>query len=491
MAKKRKKSRKQKKLKSGRNRTPISGHLHVGKELLPPFAKLGDKVVFSSWVDHRLPEMLWAILIRAIGSQQYAINQFWRVLNFIGGHSKREALSDITHTGIAKLDTSLREEFISMVIEPLEIGSALSTLRLFQGLPAQDIWYKLLPEEPLNLDLLMSAVGATLWHQSQSATDCRWLRVMVQVVSGKFHIPKEMAEEWFGYPDKGDQRKVRPSIRAAEIAPGTIDPPDLNWAKSFWDEAWRNTPCFRLSNNTEKVVIAQVVTRNRINEIMTALEEHWEHTHVTTEIDTKHDAIFGTTFYSLRLLDELMGLGVGTGIIGRIGLRSILEIHINLRYLLRKDDMALWKKWRTFGAGQAKLNALRFDENLEPPKYIDVESIERIANEDIWEELLTISIGSWSGHNLRKLSENAGLKDTYDKYYSWTSGYVHGTWGPVREACYQTCANPLHRLHRYPERRLLPDTVNDAAELVDEILGDLDKAYPSFPLRILGKKADT
>jgi hypothetical protein len=80
-----------------------------------------------------------------------------------------------------------------------------------------------------------------------------------------------------------------------------------------------------------------------------------------------------------------------------------------------------------FGAGQAKLNALRFDDVLEPPKYIDVDNIERIAGEDIWEEFLTINIGSWSGLDLRRLSEKSGLKDTYDKYYSWTSGYVHGT----------------------------------------------------------------
>ena len=147
----------------------------------------------------------------------------------------------------------------------------------------------------------------------------------------------------------------------------------------------------------------------------------------------------------------------------------------------------LWEKWRMYGAGQAKLNALKFDDNIDPPKNIDIESIERIAGEDLWEELLTINIGNWSGLDLRRLSEKADLKDIYDSHYSWSSGYTHGTWGPIREACYQTCGNPLHRLHRYPERRALTETVEDAAQLVDCILEDVDVAYPPFTERIVQK----
>jgi hypothetical protein len=83
------------------------------------------------------------------------------------------------------------------------------------------------------------------------------------------------------------------------------------------------------------------------------------------------------------------------------------------------------------------------------------------------------------------MSERVGLKNAYDQYYSWTSGYAHGMWGPIRESCYETCGNPLHRLHRYPSRNYLQDVVDDAAVLIDEILNDLDKAFPKFSDRIL------
>ena len=140
-------------------------------------------------------------------------------------------------------------------------------------------------------------------------------------------------------------------------------------------------------------------------------------------MDPKHDAIFGMAFYCLRILDEMMGIGIGNGALGRLGIRTILEVRITLAYMLMNDTPELWKEWREYGSGQAKLNALKFDESIDPPKYIDVDIIESIVSEDIWEELRTINLASWHRLDLRKLSEQASLKDAYDQHYSWTSGY--------------------------------------------------------------------
>lgn len=488
MAKGKKKNPKRKATKSGKNRTPISGHKHVDGQLLPPFATaMGGKMQFSSWMNDRLPEMLWTALIIASVDRDYALWQFRRILNFIGKHEHKNQFYDLTLTGIAKLDKALRTELIRFMAEPPEASVALSSLRLFVSLPGKEEWHQELPTIEPDVGLLMNAVGCTLWHQTQEATDCRWVRLMAQVISGKFHIPAETADKWFKYPNEGDQRSVRPSIRAAEIAQNPLEPPDLTWPNAFWNEAWENTPCIALSQRYSQPSVDKVVTRQAISELRENLEAHWNQTHSTTAIDAKHDAIFGMAFYCLRILDEMIGIGVGTSVLGRLGLRTILEVRINLKYLLAQDKAELWKKWREYGAGQAKLNALKFDDSIDPPKYIDVESIEQISGEDIWEEFLTVNLASWSGLDLRKLSERSGLKDTYDKHYSWTSGYSHGMWGPIRETCYQTCGNPLHRLHRYPERRSLQDTVDDAAMLVDEIIQHVDEAYATFERRLLSK----
>lgn len=483
-----KKRKKKNKSRSGKNRTSLQDHKKVGKQLQSAFAQIGDKMTFSSWSNDRLPEMIWAAVIRVIDDQDYAIFEFRRILKFIGEHKSKEDLSDITLTGIAKLEETLREELIGFILENEATASALTVLTLFENLPACDTWIKLLPKSQPYLGILMSAVGFNLPHQSQEATDCRWLRLMAQVITGKFQIPREMAEQWFGYPYKGDLKAIRPSIRASEIIHNPFEEKDLTWPNSFWEEAWMKSPCLALMEEKEVTInVEDAVSRADVTALIQKLEEHWSNTHSTTGIDARHDSVFGITFYVLRVLDELLGIGIGTGILGRLGLRTILECHISLRYLLTKDNDDLWKKWRSYGAGQAKLNALRFDELMDAPKHIDIKTIETIAGEDLWEEFLNIELGSWSGLDLRKLSEKVGVKDAYDAHYSWTSGYSHGTWGPIRESCYETCGNPLHRLHRYPKQQNLPDTITDACILVDAVLDDMNKAYPGFDDRLRSK----
>lgn len=478
--------KKRKKARSLRNRTPLSGHTRAGKQLTPPLAKMGDKLAFSSWANDRMPDMLWAVIIRGMHNQELAITEFRRILKFVGEHDQREQFSDISLSGIAKLDSDLRKQFITHVVSNPITASALTVFRLFKELPARDDWLKHLPTTEPDVDLLMTSVALNFSHQSQEATDCRWVRLMGQLLSGKFHVPKEMAETWVGYPYVGDQHSVRPSIRAAEIMENPLEPRDTTWPRAFWKEAWENTPCFMLRDDGSEMRIEPSITRARIREVEQRIEEHWHQSHTTTEVDARHDAVFGVALYALRLLDEMIGIGVGVGVLGRLGLRTLVEAYLNLHYLISKDDQRLWKKWRTYGAGQAKLNALRFDTDMDAPKFISTEWLDQMASEDLWEEFLTIELGSWSGLDLRKLSERSGTKDIYDSHYSWTSGYAHSTWGAVRESCFATCGNPLHRLHRYPSRNNLPDTVSDAVMLADLILDELNTAYPGFETRLKG-----
>lgn len=482
-----KKTRKKKPSRSGKNRTALLDHKKVGSELQPGFAQIGDKMTFTSWSNERLPEMLWAAIIRVIQDQDSAIAEFRRVITFVSTHLEKEKLSDLSITGISKLDENLRGEFLDFLMSNPKTASALTVLTLFKNLPARESWLKVLPPIEPELNILMTAVGMCLPHQSQEATDCRWLKLMLMVVAGKFHAPREMVEPWINYPYEGDQRSVRPSIRSCEMAFNPMVEQDLTWSNNFWAESWENTPCLELFPESDTNSEERCCDLEEIHKLRGELEEHWEKTHSTTGVDAKHDGVFGTAFYTLSILSEIVSIGVNTGVLARLGLRTILETHISLRYLIQKNDDQLWTKWRTYGAGQAKLNALKFDELVEPPKFINTETLESIAGEDLWEEFINIELGSWSGADLRKLSDKAGLKSSYDQYYSWSSTYSHGTWGAIREVCFQTCGNPLHRLHRYPKESVLPDTLQDACILVNEILNDLSDVYPSFSPRLLRK----
>ena len=298
---------------------------------------------------------------------------------------------------------------------------------------------------------------------------------------------EDFAETLLNYPDLEPGAAEGARVRATEGALPDSMRPESKWPTAFWQEAWEKTPCFMLAKRSATGEIQTSTTRQKMNELTENLKEHWSQTHSMTAVDAKHDATFGMAFYALRILTEMMAFGISNGILSRLGIRTILEIRINLKYLIDENKSELWQKWRRYGASQAKLSSLKLDDFSEPPKYISKETIEYIASEDVWEELLTIDIGNWANGDLRKMSEQVQLKDTYDQHYPWTSTYAHGMWGGIRESSYQTCGNPLHRLHRYPERQPLQDCLYDAVSLVDEIIEHIDNEYPSFAYRLLSQ----
>ena len=113
-----------------------------------------------------------------------------------------------------------------------------------------------------------------------------------------------------------------------------------------------------------------------------------------------------------------------------------------------------------------------------------------IANEDKWVEFVPINLGHWDATTLRNMAEEAKLKDLYDKFYNYTSGFMHGNWGAVRESVYQKCINPLHRYHRGPtcDLPLMPSVTKEAFEVTNKILDCLSIAYPTFDFRFTKAK---
>ncbi len=65
---------------------------------------------------------------------------------------------------------------------------------------------------------------------------------------------------------------------------------------------------------------------------------------------------------------------------------------------------------------------------------------------DKWVEFIPINLGHWDSANLRKMAEEVKLKDLYDKFYNYTSGFMHGNWGAVRESVYQKMRKPFASL---------------------------------------------
>jgi len=441
--------------------------------------------------------MLWAALIVSHLEQQVALPLMECGIDFLGekrveeesisGKSHVSIDCDVTQTGLSQMDPELLHGFLGELTPNKKSRSILRPLLLFDDLPACEAWVEALKMEPEPDDWhhLMKAVAFTLDHQSQEATDCRFVRVMAAIAGGRCRFTQETSyilDELLEYPNV-DLHKVRPTIRSMEGGMAGLST-SHEWPDKFWDQCLRYTECWPLHVEVASAEAPKIKsTLSRVREVKTLLIDHCNRMRPSSAVDARYDTVFGIGLYSLNVLENLLKVDMGNTVEGRFCLRSLVENLITLAYLAIKDDMQLWQSYRVFGAGQAKLQYLKLEDETTKPTYVNVDTLQKLANEDVWEEFLPIELGHWEKSNIRKMSEEAGVKDIYDKFYGWTSTYSHGHWGAIRDTVFDTCGNPLHRLHRIPRAspQSLPDVVPDATVCVDKILEIISRCYPDFP----------
>lgn len=458
---------------------------------------LPEGVEFQSWANDRLPEMLWACLVISVLPREAGLETF-REIAAIGLNNRDNEQAkgwSLNLSALPDQPADVSERVVRTVTRHPLGYAALRPLLLMGGLPGRGRWEALLATSPSDDDwqTLGNAVLTTFDHQSQEATDVRWLSLLFKVGLGVVHFPaslRERAEEIVQYPRKGDMRSVRPSIRAAEMAfGGGINGKAVKsaWPEAFWRECLHRTECVPMpppkqtnpNRNTEDLA-------RELLDIRMAVLEHWRQTLSTSGVDAKHDSVFGFVFFALSSFLEMMSGLNGQGISGRVLLRSLTECRITLAYLIRCGDETLWGKFRSYGAGQAKLVLLKLEEGSgRTPTFVEKSTLEAIVNEDFYREFVSMDLGHWCGKDLRRMAEESGTKEDYDRFYGWTSGFVHGHWGALRDSNLTYCMNPLHRFHRVPllSHRRMEDAVPDAGHLINAILDDLNLTYPGLSVR--------
>jgi hypothetical protein len=469
----------------------VSSHAMNGRTLTPPLMQVPN-VQLQSWLTDQVPEMLWAALVVTALDRAHALAVFRQVAMMIHHNPELSILGNITHTGLSSASGDALPAFLDTTLHDPAVAEALAPLALLNDLPGKDLWRERLPAvNEAAWDHLHQAVLSVYEHQSQEATDCRWAFVLAHAAAGCLHLGPEtshLAREIEGYPEFGDQRKVRPSIRSTEGALRSMLEQSADWPERFWSQCLHDTDCmvFWDSQSADAPdAPATGTTGPIVRETRERVVQLFHETLETTAVDARRDAVFGIALFALSMLEECLRLAASTSVHGRQLLRTMVECHIILAYMLKQDDSDQWLAYRSYGTGQAKLAFLKLSDN--PAEgYVSLDVLERLANEDAWMEFSSMNLGHWASKDLRKLAIAAGLKDEYDRYYDWTSGFVHGQWHAVRDSEFIMCNNALHRLHRIPREtgRQLNDVVPDACAVVDGILDLLDTSYGPLGARV-------
>lgn len=459
-------------------------------------------------MDTGLPEVLWAVLIRS-GFEQTRSPDIFRQI-FVNAN---ELLPDhknsyITHSVLSTMTDDRFDIWASPLVSDPEVCLALRPLMLIQSLPDRRHWKRHLevPDTSMDGTNLMRAVARCIDHQSQESTDVRWMKYVYFIIVCQrmtFALAdggqaNRTIDELRFYPNVGDQRPVRPLIRSskimlrtsidgtglpAEVPPALADKMPPAWHESFWTERLRRTPCILPQTNLPENDNPSFYT-DQFNGVVLELSRHFASSATGIALDARRDATFGLVMYAATTAAGLHNIHQHAN--GRIILRTIAETYITLKSLIHHNTEVFWNQFRNYGTGQSKLAFLKTIKAETIPDFININDLEQYINEDMWQEHVNINLKSWSDRSLRKIAEEGGTKDLYDKYFDWASGFVHAHWGAVRDTVFATCLNPLHRYHRIPfaPRLDMPSVLPDAAKIVNLLLDVLSQTYPSFKVRI-------
>ncbi|MBW4061569.1 hypothetical protein HJC99_03315 [Candidatus Saccharibacteria bacterium] len=470
------------------NFTPLNKQKKKRNKLVGSFAEI--PFTNRSWFDRALPEVLWVALLRNI----YALQTFTDVLKPILNEFEYQGINSIELTNLGSIEHDKAERIINFICSTREHRIALRPLLLFEDLPQYNLWKAAINEEPdyqADGEALGLTIHKTLDHQSQEATDCRWAKCYIGMISNKITFIHRSSTPYdiLDYPDVADMRKTRPSIRSMEIA-FDMGVQHSDWADSFWEGCFESTECF--VNDYGAPHEERFTTQDTADFIRHERRKLFLLRNIigSYKKDIKLDIAVGTGLFAVKILDELLDNEASrTGILGRLALRTLTEVSINISYL-RSAPEEVWASFRNHGTGEAKKVLLKLMNTGVQFTFVDIDDIFLQANEDRWMEFNSINLGDWEDANLRDRAIKADEKDIYDTFYDWPSHYTHGQWGAIRREVFMVCTNPLHRFHLLPNvegERSYADVLLDATRLTKWILHDVYAIYPELhPPMLLG-----
>ncbi len=473
-------------------------YIRRGKKLTPHLLML-PSLKLESWGNQRLPEMLWAAIIRSNLDQLEALKIFSNVGDVFHVFKDREdVFPDVRISGIVNLPPDVQRQVLDVICTSRTVPY-LSAMLVLETLPGKDIWKSRFEpiDENTSWGTLADAIQKCIFHQSDEATDCRAAKIIPMFANGKMRFVREksimdMLDALNKYPfgDEESTAHAKGSIRNIEggMISSMLEENQENWSDSFWEDCFKATVCYVF--DSEDKVRNVDIDETTITELREKLIQHSMETITSTGIDPIHETVFGVGLYVINLIAELLAGQNQYFSSGRHILRTLAELYICLKWLTIKNEPSHWAAYRKYGGGQAKLQLEKMKESYYEILFVDQEVLEGIANEDQSDRFLEIELGQWSGINLRQMSIDAGIKHIYDNFYNWTSSYSHGGWGAIRESNFQYCANPLHRFHVIPRitPHKLPSVLPDSIHLLDLILDLISEMYPEFTLRLSKQK---
>ena len=138
--------------------------------------------------------------------------------------------------------------------------------------------------------------------------------------------------------------------------------------------------------------------------------------------------------------------------LGQAVLRMMLESVFYMNFLSYHNEHPMYVAFQRYGIGQEKLYRLQLRKLIEEGSIEEIprlrEFVETDSDEEIPDELINVTLKNFM--DLRKVAEDAGMKQEYVLQYQPESVITHGHWPALRRFHLERCNEPLHRMHYQP-----------------------------------------
>ncbi len=467
-------------------RTTISQHQRNRKVLTPPLRTLTAHS-FVHWYPHELPNYLWLCILFSEGRRQRAFDCLRPLFNNPGLLQVGQKF-DVDFYQLSRIQPSAFDTIIAPLFDDDELAVALSALTILPAFPSKSRWKKYLREVPKDeaFQTIVQSVGQSQYQHNQRATDAAFVLYFSFLLSGNLQLAGEILERQkpllSNYPRLSDYDYIGGAVRSFRnliFGQKSWANQRSPWSERFWSWGHRHSGCVTdpFLHEDEPIGGARKHLSSFIDAAET-LDDILRNSNGRMTRDQRKEVLFGLPLFVIQLLVDTAHTPNRPAPFALMGVRSAAEAAITLNHIVSDDEAAT--RYRAYGTGKAKLASLKLDELVEHPRTAERDHLFDLANDDGWEEYVTVDVGSQFGEPIRQTAERLGMKDFYDKYFGWQSSFVHAEWGAVRASVYERCNNPLHEWHLVPAFRVggLDKVILDLLDILSSMIDTLSLSCP-------------
>lgn len=212
---------------------------------IPLMHELEDE---KSWTYGRMPEYLWIGLILKYYGRDEGLRKSYGIISVL--HRLAPGLYTARLSQILKLDADIQKRFYDY-ITCSGAKEALAPLTVFLTASKAPVFAKCFycPDQSVEdrREAIIQTMREIMDHQSNEATDIRFVALYFNQLSGEVHLLREQVDLLVAYPSSKHtdeiMRMARPTVRSLEMMILTFEEVDSAYLKEFWRCVSEMTDC--------------------------------------------------------------------------------------------------------------------------------------------------------------------------------------------------------------------------------------------------------